>query len=188
LNEANRLLERLLSFARSAGRNGRAIEILILLALTCQAQGATAPALDALGRALLLAEPEGYVRVFVDEGEPMRLLISDFRVRMAHPVKSEHLLIYADKLLAACAQPELNQDQLPARNLKSTLQNLPDPLTKRELQILRLIADGRSYQDIARELVIAFSTVQSYIRRIYSKLDVHSGLEAAARARELGLL
>jgi LuxR family maltose regulon positive regulatory protein len=186
LGAAERLLERLLQSAESAGRMGRVIEILILQALTRQAQGETNQALTALERALSLAEPEGYIRMSVDEGEPMCRLISDFKWQIEQPAhrQSERLTGYVDTLLAAFPHN--------ASVLHSTVGGLQptatERLTRRELEILRLIAEGRSYQAIAQELVIAFSTVQTYIRRIYRKLDAHNGLEAVAHARQLKLL
>jgi LuxR family maltose regulon positive regulatory protein len=196
LDEAVRLLTRLRSAAEAAGRMGRVIEILAVLALALQARGETGQALAVLEQALALAEPEGYVRVFVDEGEAMREVIRHWGLeirrqkRNGGEAKLNRLLVYADKLLAAFPD---RTPQLPITNYQSptsTLQSLPllEPLSEREIEILRFIAAGMSNQEIAQRLVVALSTIQWHIKNVYGKLNVHSRTQAVARARELGLL
>jgi LuxR family maltose regulon positive regulatory protein len=189
LDEAVRLLTRLRSAAEAAGRMGRVIEILAVLALALQARGETGQALAVLEQALALAEPEGYVRVFVDEGEAMREVIRQWGLeirrqkRNGGEAKLNRLLVYADKLLAAFP------DRTP-QSPTSTPQSLPllEPLSEREIEILRFIAAGMSNQEIAQRLVVALSTIQWHIKNVYGKLNVHSRTQAVARARELGLL
>jgi LuxR family maltose regulon positive regulatory protein len=195
IHEALRLLERLLQAAEEGGRVGSVIEILVLQALAYQAQGDLPAALKPLQKALTLAGPEGYVRMFLDEGEPMRLLISDFRLQIEkQPHGQDHnLLGYVDKLLAAFAQPAaLQQSKIENPLVPGSLQGkseiLPEPLSQRELEILKLIAHGLSNREIGERLFLALDTIKGHNRKIFDKLQVHSRTEAVARARELGLL
>jgi len=171
LPRAESLLARLHQTAEAAGRWGSVIEILALRALALQAQGNLAQAMTSLERALRLAEPEGYVRLFVDEGTPMAALL---RRAVAQGIK----LNYVNRLLAALRE---------AAQL-ATIQPLAEPLTRRELQVLRLLATDLSNQEIAETLVIAMGTIKTHIRNIYGKLDVHSRIQAIHRARDLTLL
>ena len=118
----NRLLERLLQAAEAQNRMGSVLEILLVQALAHQAQGNLPLALAALERALILAEPEGYVRIFVDEGEPMRLLISDFRSQIEKQSSGQghQLSGYLNKLLAAFTRPEAIS---PINNIRSKIRN-----------------------------------------------------------------
>jgi LuxR family maltose regulon positive regulatory protein len=181
----NELLERLLEAAEAEERMGSVLEILLTQALAYQAQGNLPLALATLERALALAEPEGYVRIFVDEGEPMRLLILDFRLWIEKQAREGHKPIeYVDKLLAAFAQI-VPVPQSEVSNQKSTM---VESLSQRELEILKLIAQGLSNREISARLFLALDTVKGHNRRIYGKLQVQSRTEAVARARELGLL
>ncbi len=191
--EATRLLEELLQATETAGWTGSMIEIMALLALALQAQGETAQAVMTLERALALAEPEGYVRIFVDEGAPMRLLIADCRLqierraRSARDETSARLLAYVDRLLAAFPAPSIPAlPQSETRHLQSKI--LVEPLSERELEVLRLVAEGASNQEIAQELVIAVSTVKTHVKNICGKLDARGRTQAITRARELRLL
>jgi LuxR family maltose regulon positive regulatory protein len=169
--EATRLLGRLFLAAKAGGRVGRVIEILVLRALAFQAQGDATQALACLERALSLAEPEGYVRLFVDEGQAMMKLL---RQAAARGIGAAH----ARKLVAAFATP----------TRETPTQTLVDPLSERELEVLRLLATNLSSTDIAQELTIAVSTVRSHTKSIYSKLNVHRRLDAVERAKELQLI
>jgi len=190
------LLERLLQAAEEGGRQGSVIEILVLQALTYYAQGDLPAALKPLQKALTLAEPEGYVRMFLDEGEPMRLLISDFRLQIEKQPRGDghNLFGYIDKLLAAFAQPAaLQQSKIGnPTSLRSGDYSLKskmlDPLSQRELKILQLIAQGLSNREIGERLFLALDTVKGHNRKLFDKLQVQSRTEAVARARELGLL
>jgi LuxR family maltose regulon positive regulatory protein len=174
------LLERLLLTAESGGRLGSVIEMLILSALALsqipargQAQNQKAQPMTSLAQALSLAEPEGYVRVFVDEGEPMVRLLRQAASRGIAPG-------YVSKLLAASDVSEHKTDP--------RTQPLIEPLSERELEVLRLLITGFSTPEIARELFIAVSTVRSHVKSIYSKLNVHKRKDAIQRAQELELL
>ncbi len=166
----------LLALARQLGRVDLIVETQILRALAYQATGQDTPALTALADALSLAEPGGYVRIFVDEGQAMARLL---RLAAAHDVAPA----YATKLLAACGEPQPTTAEAPRRT-----QPLPEPLSEREVAVLRLLATGMSNPEIADELVIAASTVRSHCKSIYGKLDVHKRWDAVQRARELGLI
>jgi LuxR family maltose regulon positive regulatory protein len=171
--EALSLLGRLLESAEAAGRMGRVIEILALQALAFYAQGDRTAAMKALDRALALAEPEGCIRLFADEGEPMAALL---RQAAARGVAVE----YIAKLLRALSPSPLSPP--PGVSL------LIEPLSERELQVLRLVAAGLTNQQIADELVVVVATIKAHINRIYRKLDVTNRVQAVTRARELNLL
>jgi LuxR family maltose regulon positive regulatory protein len=173
VHEAIALIARLLEAADSDGRTGNTIEILTIKALAHEAQGDVPTALDSLKHALTLAEPEGYVRVFVDEGPPMKRLLSE----AAH---QEIMPDYVGKLLATF--------DVDAGEVRSSAQPLIEPLSDRELEVLRLIADGLSNREIGKRLYLALDTVKGHNRRIYAKLGVQRRTEAVACARELGLL
>ena len=177
------LLERLLALAESQKRTGSVIEILLTQALLHQAQGRRPQALAALERALTLTEPEGYVRIYLDEGEAMRLLISDLRLTIA--ARPHPLLGYVNRILDFSSQSTEVNHQSKIVNPKSTL---VESLTDRELEILRLIATGHSNAEIGQRLYLALSTVKGHNLRIFNKLQVQNRTEAAARARELSLL
>jgi LuxR family maltose regulon positive regulatory protein len=170
------LLRQLLAMAEAMGAMGYAIEILALQALAWHAQGRDNQALTALERGLVLAEPEGYVRTMSDEGEPMGELLRQASARGVAPD-------YVSRLLAA-----LGEETPVERKQKPPPSSLVEPLSERELDVLKLLAQGCSDKKIAETLVIARETVHKHLRNIYGKLDVHSRTEAIACARELGLL
>jgi LuxR family maltose regulon positive regulatory protein len=184
--EAFEALERLREDAEAAERVGSGIEILALEALTLEARGNHLQAVTTLDRALTLAQPEGYIRTFVDEGEPMKLLIADCRLRIEK--HDGRLKLYVDNLLAAFPEVVLRAPLSQIDNQKSAIQNLVEPLSERELEVLRLIADGLSNHEIAERLIVGTGTVKTHINNIYRKLDVKSRTQALHRARELGLL
>ncbi len=134
----------------------------------------------ALERALTMAEPEGYVRTFVDEGAPMAALLRRAASRGVAPV-------YVSKLLDAL-DAEAPMRRGPIGPASPTARPLEEPLSEREREVLRLIAAGLSNRDIAQELVLATGTVRKHINNIFGKLNVRSRTQAAAQARELGLL
>ena len=171
IHEATRLLERLLGAAEEGARTGSVLEILVLQALARQARGDIPAALAALQRALTLAEPEGYVRIFVDEGPPMAFLL-----RAA--AKQGIIPSYARRLLAAVSTTE---DSTPVS------QGLIDPLSERELDVLRLLGTELDGPDIARELVVSLNTVRTHTKNIYAKLGVNNRRAAVRRAAELDL-
>ena len=160
------------------------VEILLTQALVHQAQNDRPQSLTALERALALAEPEGYRRIFVDEGEAMRQLLLKFRSANERPT-AHSLRGYVDKTLAAFSPPAEIGPKSAITNQSSAL---IEPLTNRELEILRLIAEGQSNAEISRRLYLALSTVKGHNLRIFGKLQAQNRTEAVARARELGLL
>jgi LuxR family maltose regulon positive regulatory protein len=167
------LLEDTLAAAEREGRTGVAIEALALQALARQARGdELAAALVLLERALHLAEPEGYLRLFADLGLPMGRLLQSARARGVRPE-------YVDRLLAAFGQPELTKPGAAA---------LPEPLTERELDVLRLLAAGLTNREIAEHLVVSAETVKKHCGNIYGKLSARNRTQAVARARALHLL
>jgi LuxR family maltose regulon positive regulatory protein len=182
LEEARQLLARLRLSAEQAGRLGRLVEILALQAVVTSAQQDENEARDILAYALALAEPEGFVRSFVDEGELMRRLLFDYQSRMKKHSGNQFnpLAAYVARLLDAFSQPFGSE--------KARRASMPEPLSERELDILRLIATGRSNKEIAEILVIAISTVKSHINNLYGKLGTNRRTEAIAIARELGLI
>jgi LuxR family transcriptional regulator, maltose regulon positive regulatory protein len=163
------LSQRLLQKAEAGKRTGRLIETLVLQALISQGAGDPDRALAALQKALALARPEGYIRTFLDEGEPM--------VRLLHLARSRQIeTAYVTEVLSA--MPEA-AGPAPSR----VSQN--EPLTAREIEVLKLIEAGYSNQEIAGKLFISFTTVKRHISNIYTKLDAKSRTQAVAIAKEL---
>ncbi|HLL38388.1 MAG TPA: LuxR C-terminal-related transcriptional regulator [Rubrobacteraceae bacterium] len=181
IHETMGLLERLLQAAEEGGRMGSVIEILVLRALAHEAQGHGPPALVPLERALTLAEPEGYVRIFVDEGRPMAQLLSEAAAHGIMPYYTARLMAIFE------AEKQKSEDE---SHLLHTLpaQSLIEPLSQRELEVLHLIAQGLSNREISERLFLAVITVKGHNRNIFRKLQVRRRTEAIARARELGLL
>lgn len=176
LEAAQGMLARLLAAAEAGRRMGRVIELLVLQALAHHLQAETAVSLEKLARALVLAQPEGYVRLFIDEGEPMAELLRVAILDNATPA-------YAKTVLAAFASAESRRE--PTRSA-----DLPDiePLSERELDVLRLLATDLSGPEIARELMIALSTMRTHTKNIYAKLGANNRRTAVRRAAELQLL
>ena len=170
--KARQLLARLLPPAEEAGRLGRVIELLVLQAVVASRLQDEAQAVTMLEHALVLGEPEGFVRSFVDEGAVVVNLLQQVRQRGLFPN-------YIDKLLAAFDPEEAQRE---AADL------LPEPLTERELEILQLVASGATNKEIADQLFIAVSTAKKHVSNMLVKLDTPNRTQAAARARELGLL
>jgi LuxR family maltose regulon positive regulatory protein len=181
--DAMKLLERLLKAAQEGGRMGSVIEILVLQALAHRAQGDILAALTPLQQALTLAEPQGYIRMFLDEGSPM--------VQLLRQVAADGILsIYTEKLLAAFEAQERDASPIPnwQRQSSPASQSLIEPLSQRELEVLRLFKTDLLGPEIARELVVALSTVRTHTKSIYSKLNVNDRRAAVKRATELNLV
>ena len=193
IRAVTRLLDRLLQAAEEGGRVGSVIEILILQALAHQVQGDITPALVPLERALTLAEPEGYIRIFIDEGEPIQSLILDFKLRIEKRKRDQdHKLIsYTDKLLAvfarptACSQSTISNEKSRIRNQRSAM---VEPLSEHELEVLRMLRTEMSGPEIARKRMVSLNTIRTHTQHIYAKLGVNNRRAAVRRAEELGLL
>ena len=184
--EAVILLERLLHAAEAGERANSVIEILALQSLALQAQDAAPRALSALERSLTLAESGGYVRTFVDEGAPMAKLLANLRKTYSEDGKaspSRVRLEYVDRLLAA-----FEQQPPPSRRTPPGVQPPIEPLSERELEVLRLVSAGLKNREIADELFVVVGTVKAHINSIYRKLGTNNRVQAVSRARELTLL
>ena len=179
--EGLHLLERLLTAAENQNRMGSVLHILMVTALAHHAAGSIPQAFASLERSLRLAQPEGYFRTLVDEGEPMRALLSAFQTWIEKQPRSQYrdLLGYAGTLLLAFAQPT---------GTAKPASGMIEALSPRELEVLRLIAQGLSNNEISQKLFLALNTVKGHNRIIFDKLQVQNRTEAVARARELGLL
>ena len=172
VHEATGLLQRLLLAAEEGERTGRVIEILVLQALAHQALRGTPAALGSLDRAVTLAEPEGYVRVFADEGQPM---VSLLRAVAKQGTRRD----YVRRLLASASGIEHDAP---------TEQGLIEPLSERELDVLRLLGSELDGPAIARELTVSLNTMRTHTKNIYAKLAVTNRRAAVRRAAELDLL
>lgn len=182
--EAIEVLSPYLDDAARQQRHGRLLQMLALLAIAQQQLGRTPEALTTLARALTLAEPEDYVRLFVDEGEPVRRLLIEVRAqidgRAASSEQRARLLPYIDRVLAAF--------KTAAPAAAASNQSLIEPLSERELEVLRLLAQGLSNAQIADRLVVAVGTIKTHIHNIYGKLGAQNRAQAVTRANELHLL
>ncbi|MFZ1402066.1 MAG: LuxR C-terminal-related transcriptional regulator [Anaerolineae bacterium] len=174
----NALLARLLQAAEAQKRCGSALDILLVQALSHEAQGNRPQALAALERALALAEPEGYVRIFVDEGEAMRLLIEKQSRNRDHPLSD-----YVDKLLAAFTQPVA----APKSAIIHQKSDMIEPLSERELEVLKLLRTELSGPEIAGQLIVSLNTFRTHTKNIFDKLGVNNRRAAVRRAEELDL-
>jgi LuxR family maltose regulon positive regulatory protein len=172
LDQAHTLLARLLAAAEAGARTGSVIEILVLQALIHQARGDVSAAVDAAGRALTLAEPEGYVQIFADEGQPMASLLRTV-------AKTGFAPGYVRRLLAVA---------LPTQDERPIQRGLIESLSAREIDVLRLLGTDLDGPDIARRLVVSLNTVRTHTKNIYAKLGVNNRRAAVRRAKELDLM
>jgi LuxR family maltose regulon positive regulatory protein len=181
-DEAIVRLTQSLAAAEGYGRRGVALELRILRSLALVRRGAQREAEADLERALAFGEGEGYVRIFLDEGQPVQLLLAQWLAHAgANPVRD-----YAIRLLAQFdAEPQVIT---PVQEHAFPAGTLVEPLSPRELEVLHLMALGRTNQEIARQLIVAPGTVKAHTASIYRKLDVANRTEAVARARQLGIL
>ena len=175
VSEAQDLLARQRSLAETGGRTGRLIEILALQALALEAQGLPAEADMVFFQAVTLARPEGYQRVFLDLGQPLRELVERVAARSIDA-----------RALQDALQGEKGAEVVstPAPRVETLI----DPLTERELEVLQLLAHGLSNKEIAGKLFVAPGTVKQHLKNICRKLDVHGRMQAVRRGRELKLL
>ena len=181
------LLGRLLRAAEEGGRTGTVVELLVLMALALQKAADDGGALAALQRAVALAEPEGYVSVFVDEGEVMADLLEAL-------AKQGSASDYVDRLLESVGT-ETHETEAQGTRARSTRdhstpaqQRLLEPLSERELQVLRLLSSELDGPDIARELLVSLNTLRTHTKNIYAKLGANNRRSAVRRAEELDLL
>jgi len=201
-DEAKALLERLLASVETAGWTGSVVQTLALQAVALHATGSTRQARQMLDRALTLAEPEGYVRVFLDEGAPMAHLLDHRRASRRGPSTTDGIgktvLLSTGAGEAPGGIPRhgpVHRAVLPHEFPLSSQERglggeVPrgEALSQRERTALRLLAAGLPNQDMAREMVVTLNTVKTHVKNIYGKLGVHRRAQAAARARTLGLL
>lgn len=177
-DQALYLLQRLQKAAAQAGRTGSLLEIFALEALALDGQGDLDGSLGILAESLSLAEPEGYMRVYLDEGEPMSRLLHRAAKKGIAP-------LYVNKLLVAFG--ELGQPVSPTL-LRPQTSDLLEPLSQRELEVLDLMALGLTNRQIAQRLYLSSNTVKRHTMNFYQKLGVHNRTEATAKARTLGIL
>jgi LuxR family maltose regulon positive regulatory protein len=173
LSEAVDLLTRMIDTAEEAGWFGRVIEMRVLLAMAHQSHGESDESMIALEQVLISAKPEGYVRLFVDEGDPMEGLLREAETRGIAPD-------YVTKLLAAFETDDIQVEPL-------SVTALIEPLSERELEVLRLLKTELSGPEIANELMITLSTIRTHTQNIFSKLGVSNRRAAVRRAEELNL-
>jgi LuxR family transcriptional regulator, maltose regulon positive regulatory protein len=172
------VLEQLSHQAEAKGWEDQRLKVMVLQAIALQARGEQDQAVHLLCDALALAEPGGFIRLFVDEGLPMAHLLSVAAAQGRMPD-------YIGKVLAAYEAEEPKSEDT---SYQPPAQPLIEPLSPRELEVLQLIAQGRSDQEVSERLFLALSTVKGHNRKIFGKLQVQRRTEAVARARELGLL
>jgi LuxR family maltose regulon positive regulatory protein len=178
IRDALGLIVRLITAARDGNRQGSEIEILVLQAIGLEAKGDISAAVASLAQAMALSEPEGYAQIFVNEGAPIVRLLSEIAA-------TGSMSAYAKKLLTLFETKE----QKPADiSVSASAKPLIDPLSKRELEILILIADGLKNKEIADELVISLNTVLYHIKNVYSKLGVNKRARAIAKAKQLKII
>ncbi len=199
LQDVLHLLERLLQEAEAKARMGSVLEILVLRALALEVQGDRTSALSTLERALVLAAPEGYIRLFVDEGTPMQGLLRQAHARSSVPGYVATLLrVFGEQQTWRGQAPPLLYPVgsefssivvaglAPAMQLSARPGPLAEPLTERE--VLRLLLEGASNREIARRLVLSVNTVKRHVYNLCGKLGVQSRAQAIVRARTLNLL
>ena len=183
--EVANLLGRLMDAAETGGRRQTVMELLVLKALVLKAQNDGPGALATLERALLLAEPEGYIRIFADEGEPMADLLRRLLKRWKKNRPDDVPLEYAGTILEALGAGVTARAGTHARGAAGLVL---DPITGRELEVLELLDSDLSNREIAAKLFVSLATIKSHTKHLYRKLGVRARHQAVARGKELGLL
>jgi LuxR family maltose regulon positive regulatory protein len=191
--EALTRLERVLEQATAQQRWGQVLEARLLQALAYQVNQQEHEALSALASAVRLAEPEGYIRCFLDEGTPMETLISSLRAQEQKqgPTPYLDIVLVSFSSSSFCKEkphPEFHPSPSSPRLPHEQAHRLLDPLSEREQEVLRLLAQGASNQEIAEQLVVTAATVKFHVSHILSKLQARNRTQAVTRARSLGLL
>ena len=181
IDQALNLLDRLITSAEAQNRYGSLIVILVTQTMALEAKNDTVQALTILERAVKLAEPQGYIGVFVDAGQEMQHLLEE----LSGPGKMPG---YTTKLLSAFHKEDELNIALAEHSSPRSIQPMQEPLSRREREVLDLISEGLSNQEICKKLFVSLSTVKGHNLRIFAKLDVKRRTEAVARARELGIL
>jgi LuxR family maltose regulon positive regulatory protein len=179
LDESLTLLERISEISDEIGKKYTALEAMILQAKALFIREDTEKAMERLERALTLGEAEGYIQIFVDEGPLMARLLYE-------ALSSGIAPDYVRKLLAAFPEVESEKDLMSQPIVSDS--DWIEPLSERELEVLQLIADGFSRQEIAAKLILSLNTVKTHARNIYSKLGVNNQMQAVGKARGLGFL
>ena len=179
LDDAAELLQSLLEIVETKGQTSQAIEIILLQALAYQAKGEIDKAINLLEKAINIAKPKGFFRIFVDEGPPMARLLLETLTR---DISRD----YVRKLLTAF--PSEAPKQTPAFKLQDADSEWIEPLSNRETEVLQLIGEGLSNKEIANRLFLAQSTVKVHTRNIYNKLGIHNRINAVSKAKALGIL
>lgn len=174
LNQGN--FKHLLERTEAGTQTGHTVELLVLAAQAWLARGNRSKAMATLERALILAEPERHIRVFVDEGEPVAALLIAGRQQFSAVSPA-----YVQGLLDVLGHRTVRARQGEA-------QSLVEPLTGREIEVLRLLASGLANREIADRLVVSIGTVKRHTGNIYGKLGVHNRTQAILRAQDLGVL
>ena len=178
-DEAKVLINRIYKHAQEVGKKLTELKCLILFSKLFYKEGDVDQALEHLYKAFAISEPEGFIRIFIDEGPPMAKLLYAALSRGIMPD-------YVQRLLAAF--PVEKPEQMHRTQLQSHESDWIEPLSDREIEVLRLVAEDLSRQEIAAKLVLSLNTVKTHARNIYSKLGVHSQLQAVRKAQGLGLL
>lgn len=184
-DSALRILRHLLERAWKTERHGYEITILLSLACAYELQGESESALEALDKALILAEPQGYIRTFINEGAPIVVLLKKMRQSYRQGALSARSGIsgYFDRLFKSFRHTDGTEQDSPDATV-----TLTERLSKRELEVLHLLAAGHSNQEIAEMLIIGLNTVKTHLKNIYGKLEARNRTQAIARARSLQLL
>ena len=161
------------------------MHLMTIQALALQALGQIEDALAVINRCLALAEPEGYVRIFVERGAPMVKLL---KIALSRGIATD----YINKLLPAFNPPvmarEFEAPGLPEARSKFQNADLIEPLSEREIEVLHLLDSALTSEEIGSELYVSVNTIRTHIRNIYSKLDVHGRIEAIQKAKQFGLI
>jgi len=185
--EALSLVNRLYTSAESAGRMGWAIHLLVLQVGIYNLSGYNEKAEKVLERVLGLAQPEGFQRVFLDEGESMgKLLVKIRKIGKAHAMDSR-VGAYFDRLISSFGISG-DTNLLEENEVRLAKEGLIETLTEREVEVLRLVANGKTNQEIASELFLAVGTVKRHLNNIFGKLGVQNRTACVAKAREMRII